>query len=46
MTFGSILINFYLFQIVNNNSGELCSHYPSKIIIMEYLADGGKLHEK
>ena len=28
--------SIFLFQIVDNNNGELCSHYPRKLVILEY----------
>ncbi|XP_064632784.1 myotubularin-related protein 14-like isoform X2 [Lineus longissimus] len=36
----------YKFSIINNTNGELCSHYPSQIVLLEYERDQGAKKEQ
>ncbi len=42
-----LLYYWYVFicQVVSNANGEFCSHYPTKIVILEYLQTNTKQFE-
>ena len=35
-----------VYQLLDNTSGELCSHYPSQLVILEYVKSEDSLQDQ